>query len=943
MLVQLSPWETSRTSIRVPKSSSTPSRRRKRAGSKDGDDEEATGTCPAFAASMITMASKRSLSKMKLHNSEFSDCLPLLTLTADHHITVMGKDTVDDEESSSSYREFSSLRYNSRPGDAGSFFAKPENGKRTANDLPRIPAILDTKNDRVYALQHGNNRLACWDAWKGSGPDEKTAMKVELKYPALTMTLLPMNKGIIYGSCQNGTIYVARVVGASISVEYLPAKQPTKKGGAVHIGTFAEIDVEHGRASGKKRKMSDADGNSSVIFYQVFCDGASIKIVRNNVTLSISNSDLLIKNGSLVQNVASISLLNEGLSGQYCLTGTKLLVSSSGSAPKISVVYKVEATTSCEVNNDVHDTCLGTFCAAISLVSGDISNSPVRLSSQAKQFGLITETVLAAASNEIIHLYDLITGSTLQSISLKRIICDTNGEWVLHTNVKLGILAIFYPKEDHLHVAFSTATLDESKGYLGSKKLKSSSKLACSLLAYSKDDTQSVAKKFDMICDTGIYKDGDDSFALIRLDESVSTVLTALEETRRTLTSSGGESSSDASFRDAFDASVSSLKNRIDNSKDASTRSTRSMSMDSNPQDPSNETASSPKKSAKKLRNGKSNGGFTPSSSHKKNKDDEKLPSCLPQSFIDGTVQIAMSAILTENQDEKNHATLSKLGRDARFVLKSLLRSKRVSARLHFEGSYALQETGKKHPLVTALKCIQHPATENPLSALQMILEMITNCSDISERQLVVILDYTIRYAKTDDIVAICKKKRIRSNSTDLSAKVIEDENSGHKKNVVLAGVMLVLQMVVAYSECNETMLRVALAEELSSSGEAMVLARLLPTLLMSDPYRNPSRAESGEQQNFVKSVCQWIAALSESFLDDLRVTRITSEETYLSFLLNSVTKATKNSEAIMSFKDGIGVAELMKKNEKTNVRKDVIEAPQIADLMGYSIDRIVF
>jgi hypothetical protein len=102
MLVQLSPWETSRTSIRVPKSSSTPSRRRKRAGSKDGDDEEATGTCPAFAASMITMASKRSLSKMKLHNSEFSDCLPLLTLTADHHITVMGKDTVDDEESSSS-------------------------------------------------------------------------------------------------------------------------------------------------------------------------------------------------------------------------------------------------------------------------------------------------------------------------------------------------------------------------------------------------------------------------------------------------------------------------------------------------------------------------------------------------------------------------------------------------------------------------------------------------------------------------------------------------------------------------------------------------------------------------------------------------------------------------------------------------------------------------
>merc|ERR1712166_462887 len=286
-------------------------------------------------------------------------------------------------------------------------------------------------------------------------------------------------------------------------------KQPNKNGGAVHIGTFAEIDVEQGRASGRKRKMSDADGNSSVIFYQVFCDASSIKIVRNNVTLSISNSDLLVKNGSLVQNAASISLLDKGLSDQYCLTGTNFLVSSSGSAPKVSVVYTVKATTSCEINNDIHDTCLGTFCAAISLVSGDISNSPVRISSQAKQFGLITETVLAAASNEIIYLYDLITGSMLQSISLKRIICDMDGGWVLHTNVNHGVLAVFYPKEDYLHVAFSTATLDESKGYLGSKKLKSSSKLACSLMAYSNGDFQSVTERFDMINSTVINKDAD--------------------------------------------------------------------------------------------------------------------------------------------------------------------------------------------------------------------------------------------------------------------------------------------------------------------------------------------------------------------------------------------------------------------------------------------------
>jgi len=335
---------------------------------------------------------------------------------------VMGKKILNDE--SPSYREFSSLRYNSRPGDAGSFFAKPENGKFSPNDLPRIPAILDTKNDRVYALQHGNNRLTCWHSWKGSGPDEKAALKVELKYPALSMTLLPMNKGIVYGSCQNGIIYVARVIadssevpgGTLLSVEYLPASQINKKG-EVNIGTFAELDFEQGKVSGKKRKTSDVDGNSSVIFYQVFCDGTSIKIVRNNVKLSISNADQLVKKGSLVQNVASINLLNEELSdvvGQYRLTDVKLLVSSYGSAPKISVVYTVVRISNNEIYNEVHDQHLGTFCAAISLVSGGICHSAVRLLSQANQFGLITETVLAAASNEIIYLYELINLTKLE-------------------------------------------------------------------------------------------------------------------------------------------------------------------------------------------------------------------------------------------------------------------------------------------------------------------------------------------------------------------------------------------------------------------------------------------------------------------------------------------------------------------------------------------------
>jgi len=464
-----------------------------------------------------------------------------------------------------------------------------------------------------------------------------------------------------------------------------------------------------------------------------------------------------------------------------------------------------------------------------------------------------------------------------------------------------------------------------------------------------------------MINSTVINKDADGSLALIQLDESVSRALKALDESRRMIISKCDEPTLYTSFRDTFNASVSSLMKDIDTSKDASTIS---MSMNRRHQDSSNETASSLKKANTKLTNGKMHGGLSPSSSHNNN-ENGKLPSCLPQSFIDGSVQIAMSAILTEKQDENTQAVLSNLGREARCVLKSLLQSKRVSARIHFEGSYSLQETGKKHPLVTALKFSEHLATNNPLSALQMILELIVNCSDISERQLVVILNYMMRCAKPDDIIetftysknvrnqqlhalkeltsgnnARCKKRN-NLKSANVSGEVIQEENPGHQKKIVLAGVMLVLQMVVEYSECNETMLRLALAEELSSSSEAMILARLLPNLLLPDPYKNPLRQI--ERPNSVKSACQWIAALSESFRDDLRFAMISPQDTYLTFLLNSVTKATKNSEAIMSFKDCIGVAEMMKKYKKLNERKDASETPQIEDLMGYSIDRIIF
>ncbi len=813
---------------------------------------------------------------MKAKSAEFSDCLPFLTITAEHNITVLGKNLTD-AEGSSPYREFSSLRYNSRPGDAGSFFTKPKNGKVSPNDLPCVPAILDTKNDRVYALQQGNSRLICWNSWKSSGPDEKSALKIHLNNPALSMKLLPMNKGIIYGTCQNGAIYVARVIGERIDVEYLDAKQPK---GTVHIGTFAEIQVDQVKTSGRKRKMSDADGNSSVNLYQVFSNGTSIKILRNNVSLSASNSDELIKTGSLVQNTASVDLLDSG--GPYTLNRADLLVSSSGSAPKISVVYTVAKTENGKgKKGENQDSSCGTFCVAISLVSGEISNSPVRLPSQANQFGLVTETVLAAASGEMIYLYDIVTGATLQSNSLKRVIRDVDGdnEWALYTNDKHGVLAIFFEKEDHLHVSLSTAVLDESKAGLSSTTLKSSSKLACSLLAQDESQQYSTSSVDDT-------ESANPSFPLVRLDDSVAGALRKLEEIRGVLISKD-KSRAKTSFREAFDASMSSVLLDVDGSIQE-----------------------------RKPLNGKHK------SSSRAMTADEIIPAAIPQSFIDGSMQIVLSIIREEG---KNSSTsLSELGSDARHILKRLIQSKRVSARLHLEGSYALQETGKGHPLSVILRSLEH-SSASPFSAVQLIVEMIVNCFDLSERQLVVILDYMMRHAKSNDIA-----ETVQYHKVNIGKKIAID---GDEKENVTAGLKSILQMIVNYSECNEAMLGVALVEELSSSTEAIILARILPKLLVMNPY-------SDRKDSSVRSACQWIAALSESFRDDLAFAKASSGESYLNLLLKSVEGVTQNSQAVMSLKDSIGVAEMAKKQKKLNARNGANEAEE---MWGYSIDHIVF
>lgn len=907
------------------------------------------------------------------------------------------------------YREYKGcFQYCSRPGGAGSFFAKPINGLHHPSDLPTIPAILDTKNERVYALQHGNCRLCCWNSWNDTGPDEMTAPRVELASPVLSMALLPMQRGMVYGTCLNGSIFVASVVTGdtskrdnvcdSIVVNYIPTRQPK---GTVHIGTLAELPaVAHQtKSSGRKRKISDADGNLPVVFYQTFCDGLALQIVRHELLFHGAapgnNTRDVFKRETLLQRIVTLDLIREldpsrTFNGLF-LSRAELLISSSGTAPKTSLVFTVSTRSTILMmkKEGYLDSRLGSYCVSLSLASARFSHNPVRLPSRAVQFGLVTESSVAAATNDEIFLLDLNTGSLLQSKSMKPLGRDTESEWLLRTDTKHATIAVLYSKDGHLNVGFSNANVDENRKSLAIESIKASSKLASSMLVTSK---QSERQSLDISNGTPLqlvvdFGRKETSISLKKLETSVHRMLALLEQSGRRIMHVNCHS--DMHFLQVFQSCVSSLVKEIDGKKKAPVEKCQKKEQvpksDTisyrNPQDSANDfkdTNRTPLQSPKtvitrlELEKQQLNGFHHSPTEDKKLLFYEKLPACLPQSFIDGALQITLAVIRDEPKAQKDQVIPSM---EARMVLKLLLLSGRISARVHFEGSYVLQESRKKHPLILALGGLETPSRLT-FSPVDFIHDLLQNCSDLSERQLVILLDYMLRKATVHDIAESARGRRDTSGSKrhkrlirryfkarDKRARLGENNDVGTNaksnatelttvsKSLLLIGVTVVLQKIIYYSECNEAMLREALRECLSSGSEAALLARLLSEMLLSPPYK--IALQHKRHKNMTKVLCQWVAALCEGCRGELDASTTPSGETYLSFLINSVTLVTRNAQATIALKDGIGFANTKRRKMEREARKLAVIDSKTAhftekvvkeeDIPGYSIEKISF
>jgi len=294
----------------------------------------------------------------------------------------------------------------------------------------------------------------------------------------------------------------------------------------------------------------------------------------------------------------------------------------------------------------------------------------------------------------------------------------------------------------------------------------------------------------------------------------------------------------------------------------------------------------------------------------------------LPQSFVDGTFDIALSISLqihenrggSANKEEVSSSeALQKVGTALRVIIK-LIRSGKVSARDHLAGGVmrsillACQQIFDEMPPTSS-------AEESP-SALSVIDSILSNSSDdIPEAILVSMLHHILCYATVKDVAVFFSSPRQQQkcqylapekvqilidqmNETSAEVLLLEKEKSTTKKGkapskkrkeeidarldelralsssleagVLSAGIHSFAERIVSYSTVNASLLRTAMVDTLvhAKRGEASAMLSVLSKLLAV-----PSTSKlSGRQPNARRttSIAQWICALADAHLPAL-------------------------------------------------------------------------
>ena len=801
MLVQLSAWQTTKTSIGARK------RRKPSNSTSVAAGDPLLVTMDAMAS--FVQGQRRSRQRRKQQQSPQQrhhmnlltndDMVPQIILTTSHKASIVGHL----RSKSESWQEslVAQHQYTTRPGTAFAYLAS----------TCRIATVMDGRNQKLYALQNENKHLISWHATEG--PEQ--AQLIQLPAAA---TCLHIRHGVVYGTCVDSTAFIGQwirnyttktetfelqLIKNLLVTDEVMAHAHTvleKRGTNINI-----VEV------GKKRTSNDLESDGFVL-YQVFCTENQIKMVKTDLKVNNNKFESQETFACYIKTDLAIDtshVMATSLDNYTMALVVRLPCSKTDLAPRFRAIRLAMET--CQIG------------------------ASFELPSTTKQIGGISSSLLAVGTIDEILLYDALHGTLVNVEEMASVVSDTK-DWRLITDQNLHRLVVLSQQNGDVFV--SLATLENGD---------ESYSLATSLQSYSQTN--------------GLH---DDTFKVNLLQ-----VLTLPDSTVQIIP------------MDVIPKALANLRVCLNHILDPKNKdilphvlmkayecALEMVAPGSNaPLKGSPTVNDSPAKRSK-------NGVYTNGEHKPPNTIDTRgrTPFTTPQEFIDGATTIILQVLQISKVEDKIVGIRVKLARlDARNILMRLLQTGKISARTHFDVTVHDSINAHNTPFLALLRSIKlsYKRGARVFSPVDAMHEMLSSCPDLSEHHLVTMIHYMLCRALPEDIAenfiqlnrldyshpyTKASKKYFKERSTvrrlekmngvsvnSSEMKCAQNQVALLSRKLLKMGASFLMERVVEYSDCNESLLRTALQQGLSLDDEPILLAKLLLETLSSKRLQSAS------------------------------------------------------------------------------------------------------
>jgi hypothetical protein len=890
MRIELSSWQTVDLSLK---------RRRKRPANEKNEALDRLVACKF-------MRNQRLVPLKKARVEGMEDVSPLLVLTSQQKITVVGNQK--GALSVSPNRQFSC-----RPG--ASFLATNE---------ARVAAVLETKNDLVFALQKENTRLSCWSALT----DPEDGVSTALGGSAVSLDVMPWNIPLALGTLQGSgfKLFVAAFDQSESSINLktfsVPGLSQSMDPSLRHIATLGQKqkthkENEHARTGKRKATIEKEDsGLTSLVVVQLFASTKTLYIVRHDLP-GIEDTDIASCDRRSVQVFQIPFALSPH---EHVVTQSMMLIGDSQSEAMVSLSYRTKGGRHCFL------TC--------SVRTGRVLHGPFDVDQSIRKLVLINPSFIAGQTGKDIIFIDASHGATLQKCAVPDAILESERWCLLGFGSKQAQLVLLLEKEAGYFVASANLSFRE----LQSSGASLASKLSLSLDNKPVPDFQGALVRRQTLSKLEGEANGYDHARRIKnslemLDLSCAAI----------------ESDVSGSRYEGFVAS--SFARALDNMIGTDSVSTEGVSGEhfENPQDSHMTKPQSMLNGVngftgverKNLANGRSDkkklNGHTAAATKIAVQINEKLQK-VPSDLV---TKIGRSAIRMLMVDRD----LGCGRNEARSVLRKAIRSTKAPARRLFDSFEGNNSSSLRRVLAALERREKEESTS--YSPVELLFDIFNHCSDVSERHMIVGVQYLLRKAAASDVVdhfertqplpeenryrKLCDQYRSLTQDEASSTSYAKDIDSCSSR-IVLAATEALLAGILTYSDCNEALLRRAVIETLSRGDVTICLQVIFNVRQVAQRYKFDA--------DTMKRAFLWTSTLCEQ----LRSPHSTEESALLEEVENSVSAERVSTNTMLRIQDALqaAISEAQEAIAPSQPGKKAQKQKQ-SHLPPYQLERLVF